>query len=149
MPAATIDEVIEQLDEVIERARRDGSRAGDRESGISLMKMDAGLEIQEQPRQVRRRPAPVDQQLVTDEADQHRAHAEIDVAGGLEAAHAGVDQREARGSVLPAFEVTMPNWSATSNTHARRFSRRRRAWMSELADRTGSGNDRAFAEVRT
>jgi 3-oxoacyl-[acyl-carrier protein] reductase len=72
---------------------------------LHLAPVDAGLEVEELPRQEQPRLAPVQPQVVGRKADQHGAHAEVQPAGGAQLAHAGVDHRVARAAFAPGLQA--------------------------------------------
>ncbi len=67
--------------------------------------MDAGFVIGEEARQHRAGVAPVQPQVVGGHRHQHRAHPEVDPAGGLQRAHAGVHEGDAGLSPHPCPEA--------------------------------------------
>ena len=71
---------------------------------LHLAPVDARFEVGELPRQVQAGGAPMQPQVVGRKAHQHGPHAEIQPAGGVEAAHAGVHHGVARLPVLPGLQ---------------------------------------------
>lgn len=95
-PAAHEDPVRVLVQRLLERVVDPRSvDSGGARLHLHLRVVDAGLVVEELARQVQRGRPPWLPQLVAGEADQHRAHAEVDPAGGQQHAHAGIHHREA------------------------------------------------------
>ena len=72
---------------------------------LRLRPVDAGLVIGEQAGELAAGGAPVLPELVGGDAHDHRAHPEVEPAGGAQHAHAGVDERPAGAALGPGGEA--------------------------------------------
>ena len=72
---------------------------------LHLRVVDAGLEVQEETREDFGGVRPVQPEMVAREAHQHGAHAEVDPAGRVQRAHAGVDHGVAGVAGAPGLQA--------------------------------------------